>query len=440
MKIHRFFHAAASGRTLAWTSAGALLFSSIAASAATEVRVWHSLNPHNTKVFEQLVKDFNKEQKDIKVVLKAFDNEDAIEAALAASKKRDDKPQLVQLDDNRSPDEVAGRSYIQPLHTLLAKYPIKDAKWFLDDENTFIRDTKGRLLAFPYMVDVPVMFYNVDAFKKANIKPAVPQRSWSGLQDQLVTLANNGSRRCPLTTDQPVTVNLESLGPVNNHPFTSNDNGLKSKSTPAFVFDMMYVRHLSMMISWVRSELMVKPEFDGVATKRFANRECAVLMSDSSNLGWFKESGKLDFGIAGLPYYPQFTSKPGNPFVGGSALWVTSTHSKESDASTAKFLGWLAQPKRAAYWYQNTGFLPLTQQAYAQTDKGYFSSLGDWQELVSAYSRNPGSTGRGFRVNNYPQIRAMFSKTLDNALSGNQPAVTALKFASTEAGKIMRQP
>jgi multiple sugar transport system substrate-binding protein len=439
MKIHRFFHAAASARTLAWTSAGALLLSSIAVSA-TEVRVWHSLTPHNEKVFQDLVKDFNKEQKEVKVVLKAFDDEDAIEAALAASKKRDDKPQLVQLDDNRSPDEIARRSYIQPLHTLLAKHPIKDAKWFLADENTFIRDTKGRLLAFPYMVDIPVMFYNVDAFKKADIKPAVPQRSWSGLQDQLVTLANNGSRRCPLTTDQPVSVNLENLGPVNNQLYTSNDNGLKAKSTPAFVFDMMYVRHLSMMISWVRTELMVKPEFDSVATKRFANRECAVLMSNSSNLGWFKEAGKLDFAITGLPFYPQFTPKPGNPFVGGSALWATSTHSKESDASTAQFLAWLAQPERAAHWYQSTGFLPLTQQAYAQTDKSYYKSLGDWQELVSAYARKPGSVARGFRVNNYPQIRTMFGKTLDNALSGKQPAVTALKFASTEAGKIMRQP
>src|SRR3546814_20513385 len=95
---------------------------------------------------------------------------------------------LVQLDDDRAPDEVAGRSYIQPLHALLAKHPIKDAKWFLSEQNTFARDSKGRLVAFPYMVDVPVMYYNVDAFKKADLKPAVPRRAWRGLQDQLVTL------------------------------------------------------------------------------------------------------------------------------------------------------------------------------------------------------------------------------------------------------------
>src|SRR3546814_6505646 len=108
-----------------------------------------------------------------------------------------------------------------------------------DLQNTFARDSKGRLVAFPYMVDVPVMYYNVDAFKKADLKPAVPRRAWSGLQDQLVTLANNGSRNCPLTSDQPVSINLENLAAVNNQLYATNDNGLKGKSKPAFSFDVM---------------------------------------------------------------------------------------------------------------------------------------------------------------------------------------------------------
>ena len=439
MKLHWLSGALFTGRKLAWASAGAMLLTSMAASAATEVRIWHSLSSYNKEVFEGLVKDFNRDQKDVTVKLKAFGSEEEIEAALDAAKKRDDRPQLVQLDDDRAPDEVAGRSYIQPLHALLAKYPIKDAKWFLSEQNTFARDNKGRLVAFPYMVDVPVMFYNVDAFKKADIKPATPQRAWSGLQDQLVTLANNGSRNCPLTSDQPVSINLENLAAVNNQLYASNDNGLKAKSKPAFSFDSMYIRHLSLMISWVRSELMVKPEFDSVATKRFAGGECAVLFSTSGNLGYFQNSKKLDFAVSGLPYYPEVTKKPGSPFVGGSALWVTAGQSKDSDAASAQFLAWLAQPKRAAQWYQKTGFLPLTDQAFAQTDNGYYKSLGDWKQLVAANANNPGANSRGFRIDNYPRIRAMFHATLEKALSGNQPAPTALNTAAVEAGKLMRK-
>lgn len=439
MKQHWFCDAPGFGRRLAWASAGSLLLCSMAVSAATDIQVWHSLNPYNKEVFEDLVKDFNKGQKNVKVQLKSFDSPQEIEAALGKVKKAEDKPSLVQLDDSRAPDNIATRSYIQPLHALVAKYPIKDAKWFLPEFNTFMRDEKGRLLAFPYMVDVPVMYYNIDAFKKAGIKPAEPQRSWKGLQDQLVTMANNGSRNCPLTSDQSVSINLENLAAVNNQPYASQDNGLKPKGTPVFSFDSMYIRHLSMMISWVRTELLVKPEHDAVAAKRFANGECAVLMSTSSNLGWFKDSKKLDFAISGLPYYPEVTKTPGNPFVGGSALWAISGLSKDSDAASVQFLSWLSQPKQAADWFRRTGFLPLTKQAFENTEKSYYKNLGDWQSLVAVYATKPALTSRGFRIKNYPEIRAMFHQKLDSAFNGKQPAVTALKSASSEAGKLMRQ-
>jgi len=407
------------------------------ASAATDIRVWHALTPHNAKVFEALVKDFNRSQKDVQVRLKAFDSTAQIEKAIESAKMREDKPHLAQLEENRAP-EAGVRSYIQPLHAMLATHPIKDAKWFMSGENTFARDSKGRLLAFPYMAEVPVMFYNIDAFKKANLTPK-PERSWSGLQGQLVTLANNGSRRCPLTSDQPVSINLENLAAVNKQPYTSEGNGLKGRGTPAFMFDVMYVRHLSMMISWVRSELMVKPEFNEAATKRFAQGECAVLLSVSGNLGEFREFSKLNFGVTGLPYYPEITQQPGNPFLSGSALWVIAGQSKEADNGSAAFLSYLAQPRQAARWHQETGYLPLTQQALAETDSNYYKKLDQWSSLVTAHAGKADEAARGFRVKNYPEIRDMFHQQITHALAGNQPAMTTLKSASTEAGKIMKK-
>src|SRR5690606_8593381 len=123
----------------------------------------------------------------------------------------------------------------------------------------------------------------------------------------------------------------------------------------------------------------------------------------------------------------------------GSALWSISGQSKESDAASVQFLAWLAQPKHAADWFQSTGFLPLTKQAFDQTDKSYYKNLGDWQSLVSVYASSPVVTSRGFRISNYPKIKAMFQQKLDGAFNGKQPAVTALKSASAEAGQIMRE-
>ena len=440
MKTIQFLRVPTIWRTLALSTATALLSTTLAQAATTNIEVWTSLNQHNKQAFEKLVKAFNADQKEVSVKSKSFDSSDAIESALAGGAKSAAGPNLVQLDDDRDPDTVAKkRSYVLPLYTLLAKHPISNAAWFLPADNPFLRDSRARLLAFPYMVEVPVMYYNIDAFKKAGISPAAPARSWKSLQDQVVQLANNGSRQCPFTTDVPVSVNLENLAAVNNQLYATDDNGLaaKGKTTPRFSFDSLFVRHLSVMISWVRSEIMTRPDQESKATSRFANRECAVLLSSSSNMGWFNDSRSLNFGVTGLPYYPDVAPTPGNPFVNGAALWAIKGHTADQDKATAAFLSWLAQPKNASTWYQQTGFLPLTQQAFAATGDSYYKNLGAWKSLVAVYAKRPSSTALGFRISNYPQIKAMFHKTLDRALSGQLPAVSALNSASAQASSMM---
>jgi len=438
MTLHRFGRAAQSWRLRFVAAAISVFGVGTAAHAATEIQVWYSLNPHNQKVFEDLVDDFNDDQNAVKVKLKSFKSTQDIEPALERQVKEKNTPNLVQIEDDRDPEAMARRSYIMPLYTLLAKHPIKDADWFVAPQHLSMRDSRGRLLAFPYMIDVPVMFYNTEAFKKAGIVPAVPQRSWMELQGQLVNLANKATRDCPATTDQSVSVNLENLAAVNNQFFTSGDNGTKGKAAPSFTFDITYVRHLSLMITWVRNELLVKPGADALAPQRFANNECSVLWSESSNIGRFLDKRNLHFSITGLPYYPQVTKTPGNPFLDGTGLWATSGHSADQDKATAQFLAWLARPDNAARWYQATGFIPLTRQAFNKTDDGYYKGLGGWKDLVAVYAKPPSETGRGFKIANYPQIREMFHRTLQAALDGQDPAVTALTTASAEANRMTR--
>ena len=407
-------------------------FVSTTAWSATDVHVWYSLNSHNQKVFEQLVKDFNKQQKEIQVKARAFDSEESLDAALSLSLEKD-RPNIVQLPEVSGLDDVATRSYILPLYQAFNKTTAKNTKWFLPSENNFMHDNKGRLIALPLMAEIPVMYYNIDAFKKAGLVPAQPSRSWQDLQGQLVTLANNGSRRCPLTSDQPVSINLENLAAVNKQFYGAG----AGKGKVGFNFDTMYIRHLSTMISWVRSEIMVHPSQFMQSPSRFANGECAVFMSNSGNIGQFAEQKKLDFAVAGIPYYPQVTATPGSPFVTGSGLWLTKGHGAAAEQGSADFLAWLAQPENASIWYQKTGFLPLTQDAFMRTGPDYYQHLGDWRNLVATYNQKPENTARGFKIHNYHQIRALFNHSLEAALEGKQPAMTALQSAAAEANKLV---
>ena len=406
--------------------------------ATTDVPVWHSLKGHNAEAFQDLIKSYNRSQSDIKVVARAFDTPEALDQALTAAAKSKDLPALAQIGDSYTLYDIAQRSYVQPFHALQKSAAFKNAHWFVSSDNAFIHDEKGQLMAFPYMLEVPVMYYNQDAFKKAGLTPAVPQRTWMDLQGQLVTMANRGSRKCPLTSNLPVSINLENLAAVNNQFYASADNGLKAKGLPSFSFDSTYVRHLSLMITWVRSEIMVRPDAGMRSISRFGDGECAVMMSSSGHIGEFLDQSRLNFAVSGLPYYPEVTRTPGNPFISGAGLWVMKTSKSVTDATTA-FLGWLAQPEQAARWYQQTGYLPLTKEAFDATPNSYYARLGQWRDLVAVYNSKSAVTAQGFRIHNYPAIRARFQQILDSALDGKQPAVTALNSAAAEANNLVRQ-
>ncbi|HEX7386149.1 MAG TPA: extracellular solute-binding protein [Castellaniella sp.] len=419
-----------------WTLAAVAV--SVPALAATEVPVWYSMSGHNAEAFQALVKSYNQSQSGVQVTLKAFATPQALDQALTAAAATKTLPALAQMGDNHSLDDIAGRPYVQPFYTLEKLPALKNVRWFLSSDNAFVRDPKGQLMAFPSMLRIPVMYYNEDAFKKAKLNPPVPQRTWMELQAQLVTLANNGSRSCPLTSNLPVSINLENLAAVNNQLYASADNGLKAKGLPSFSFDSTYVRHLSLMVTWVRSEIMVRPDAGVRSIQRFGQGECAVLMSSSDHIGEFSGQRNLHYAVTGLPYYPDVTRSPGNPFVSGSALWVMKSSKPVTDAA-ASFLGWMAQPKQAASWYQQTGYLPLTQAAFEQTPASYYNNLGQWRNLVAVYAMRGAVTSQGFRIRNYPAIHARFEQIIDNALDGKQSAVTALNTAAFEGNQLAHQ-
>src|SRR5690625_5296723 len=401
--------------------------------AATEIQVWHALNEHNAKAFESLVKKYNRSQSDVKVVLQDFYDVEALDEALSMVGE-DKRPNLVQLPETTGLDDVATRSYIRPMYQLLANAPMKEATWFLPSENNFMHDTKGRLLALPLMAEIPVMFYNTEAFEKANIEGGKPSRAWNELQGQLVQVANSATRRCPIASDQPVSINLENLAAVNKQFYPGG-----SGQQQGFKFNSLYVRHLSTMISWVRSEIMTPPQFNEIATQRFAQGACGTLSSNSGNSADFLDQGDLNLSWPGLPYYPQAAENPGNPFVTGSGLWATSGHDSAADQATASFITWLAEPKQAASWHKKTGFLPLTKQAFENVGDKYYAPLGEWKEIVTVYGQAPEATTRGFKVNNYHLIRAMFNQTIEEALNGQQTAISALESAANQANQLMAQ-
>lgn len=431
----------ATGRV--WIFGAALMAAGVAHAAPVQIQVWHTLTDANKAEFEKLVKQYNKEQSEVEVQLRDFANPQALQQATVAAVAAKKAPNLVQLEDNHSPEVVAEYKSIKPLYELLAKYPIKDATWFLPSTTSFTRDSRGRLLAFPYMAEIPMMFYNISMYKKAGLDPNQPARTWQDLQGELLKLRDAADVECPYASSDQVEVHLENLAPINNQLYTSNGNGVeatKGKPVPSSLeFDTLYMRHVSLMATWKQSLLFTQHTNDDKPDEAFAKGQCGVLTASSSALGRLLASKGLNFGIAPLPYYAQVTKTPGKPFVSGAALWAMEGHPAPQDKATVEFLAWLSKPVVAAEWHQNTGYLPLTEAAFRASEVSFYNRIPGAQAVVASMRAQPAVTARGFRVNNYDRIQAVLSRQLDDALDGKTPPVAALTSAISQARVIAQQ-
>lgn len=418
----------------------ALLGTSAVHAAPVDIQVWHALPAANKAEFEKLTKQFNKDQSAVSVKLRAFDSQTALENEARAAVKAKSGPNLVQLEDNHSPEVIADEKAILPLYQLLNKYPVKDLNWYLPSTASFVRDGKNRLLAFPWMAEVPVMFYNTDAYKKAGLDINKPGATWSDLQADLLKLRENYD--CPYASSDQVSVHLENLAAVNNQPYTSNANGLGAPSkTPGSTlqFDTLFMRHIALMVSWKRSQLFTAHTAGDEADKLFAKGDCAVLMSGSGAFGEFNKARGLNFGVAPLPYYAQVTKQAGRPFVSGSALWVIDGHPQAQEKATAEFLSWLSSPVIATQWHQQTGYLPVTEAAFRASDVSFYNKVPGAHALISSMRAQPGPNERGFRMSNYSRILPILNRELDDALEGKTPPMAALNNAANQARALSSQ-
>lgn len=417
------------------------VFAVPAQAEPVKIEVWHTMTAIHKSEFEKIARRFNNEQKDVSVVLKAFPNQESLRKAgeQAVAEKR--KPNLVQLPDNHSPDMIAQHKDITPLHQLLKQYPMKDANWFVPQTTGFMRDSQGRLMAFPFMAEIPVMFYNVDGYKKAGLDANKPAKTWPELQNHLLILRDKAHYNCPFATSHQVTTHLENMAPLNGALYVTPKNGLDNvKGAQLNLLDPVFMRHLSIMVSWKRSDLFPFNSNGAEADEMFADNRCAVITTTSGALARMQDTKGLSFGIAPMPFYDQVVPKAGAPFVSGSALWATSGHSKDQDKATMAFLSFLAQPVIASAWHQRTGFLPLTDAAFRTGDAAFYDRIPGARQLVDSMRNVKDVNSRKFRLLNYPRIEPILSREFDAALSGNTPPVEALTKAVDQAKALSQAP
>ncbi|GAA4322870.1 extracellular solute-binding protein [Pigmentiphaga soli] len=408
-------------------------------SGPFEIQVWHALNPEEAGEFDSLVQRFNEQGHGFTVkVVASPSQQELISQGLAAVRAKR-PPHLIEISDNHSPEFIAQHGAILPLYELLAKYPIRDLRWFLPQTTASMRDAKGNLLALPWMTEIPIYLYNRDLYQKAGLNPDAPPRTWREMQTHLVALQQSGVS-CPYATSDQSWIHIENLAALHNVALATKNNGLDGSGALLMTNDLLHVRHLALMMSWVRSTLFPVRSAGDQADLQFASGDCAVLTSGSSALATVQAKAHFSYGVAPLPYYDEEASRPSNPFVGGSSFWALGGHSVAEQKAVAQFIAYLASPVVAAEWHQKTGFLPLTEAAFRASDVSYYKNLPGAEAVISAMSNPPGKFTRGFRLSHYDAVSRILDEELDDVWSGRKPPKQGLDDAVARANALIAPP
>jgi multiple sugar transport system substrate-binding protein len=419
----------------------ALSMLSSVASAVTEIRVWHSMTGVSATTFTSMVDTFNAEQKNYHVDLLFKGSDRVTTAAGIAAYSLPSGPDLLQASEEESGSLLAMKSGIKPMYDILPLAKSKDFEFFLPGAVAFMKDEKNRLRAFPLEASVPVLVYNKAAYAKAGVADTPPV-TWRDLQGQLIALQDYGKgMKCPFTVSDPAWIHVENLAALHGEPIATKNNGLDGPGASLTFNDLLHVRHIAMMESWVKSDLYKPLGHREEGDARFASGECGVLLTASGSLGDILKDAKFPIGVAPLPYYAEGTSKPGSTLVGGSALWAIEGRTKDVYNGIAAFLAYLATPVVAVEWHQKTGSLPWTNGAYIVSERtGFYDKVpGLGGVMKGATTASVAATSRGIRLPNYDKVRDIMDEELDAIWSGSKPPKLGLDDAVARGDTAMKQ-
>lgn len=421
-----------------------LALSATPALAATEVIWWHAMEGSLGEKVNEIAEGFNQSQSDyvVKPVYKGTYSENL--TSTIAAFRAGQAPAITQVYEVGTATMMNARGAIYPVYELMADtgQPFDPAA-YLPAITGYYSTTDGHMLSLPFNSSTPVVYYNRDLFKKAGLDPDAPPTTWEAVAEAGKTIVDSGAASCGFTTTWPSWIQLENFAARQDIPFASEQNGFGGP-TARLTFNQSdaVVAHVQDLINWQKSGVFSYGGRQDQASPRFFSGDCAMLMASSASYASVRDNTEgFEFGVAPLPWDPKVIDQPKNSIIGGASLWVLKGQSDDVYKGVAQFFGYLSSAKVQADWHQFTGYLPITDKAYALTreQRFYEENPGTEIALKQMTSTEPSDNSRGLRLGNMPQIRDVIEEELERALNGDKSAQQALDDAADRGNALLEQ-
>jgi sn-glycerol 3-phosphate transport system substrate-binding protein len=412
-------------------------------AAPIEIHWWHAMRSARGEVVKKMVEEFNASQGQYVVIETNKGNYDETVNAGVAAIRAKKQPHLLQsFEVGTQTMMLSGAIY--PVYQLM-KDNGYDVDWndYLQPVLSYYMDADGNLMSMPFNSSTPVMYYNVDLFKKAGLAPLSKEKpvTWDALGDMLKTIVGSGVPGGMVTAWQSWT-QIENYSAIHNIPFASKANGYQGLDCELLINNDKVVGHIARLKNWMADNRFFYggQKYQGPKAE-FIAQNAAVYIDSISGIAKLKKAVKdFTWDVAPLPV-EAWMKAPQNSIIGGASNWVLLGHEKAEYAGVAAFLEFLATPAMQEYWHMETGYFPITKSAYRSLkEKGYYDKQ-PYQEvgIKQMTRRDPTEISRGLRLGYFIQIRNIINEELELVWNDTKSPQAAMDDAVKRSNEQLRQ-
>jgi sn-glycerol 3-phosphate transport system substrate-binding protein len=333
-----------------------------ASDKPVQITLWHAVTAENETTLQKLTDQFNASQKNVKVKLVNQVSYESLFEKYKAGLGGGDLPDLALLGDTSLQSAIDSQSVLPVQACVNAdKYPLDD----------FIRRTiayysvGGQLIAMPFSVSNPVLYYNKQAFEKAGLDPEKPPTTLDEIKSVSKKLVDAGVTTKGFAFKSEPWI-LEHWLAKAGKTYVNNGNGRRSRATKTTFDNSVGVGVFSWLNDMVDSGLAVNTgsnNFDNMFA--LGNGNAAMTIDTSANLGTVikvLQAGQFPNVTVGVAPMPGPVGK-GGVLVGGGALYIVKGTSKAKQDAAWQYIKYLVAPEQQAEWGARTGYVPIRTSA-----------------------------------------------------------------------------
>lgn len=368
--------------------------SEAAGSGKTEVLLWHVMSGDREEQLTAIVDGFNASQDEYVVVAEAqgeYDEANSKFLNMAGSK---DAPAIMQIGDQHL-QAMYDSGLVENISDMVEKYDY-DTGVLLPQAVDFYT-VEGDMYAMPFNCSSPVIYYNVEALKKAGME--MPPETFEGIVDCAAAIAENneGMKAFSITSWGYL---LDQLLTNNGYPVVNNDNGRAARATEAAYGEglLRFYQFIADLIAAGGFENY--GESDDDINAGFNNGDIAMFVTTSAWATSIIDSAPFEVGMAGIPHFED--REPQGVYAGGGAFVMSKDLPDAVQEGAFSFLSYAASSEVQAEWAANTGYYPVNKDSY------------NTETIKNLYAEQP-----------------MMKIASDQLLNGQQNAITAGPLVTT---------